>query len=102
MSDDVTCYQTVFVCLPEILDGQRSPEVPQDLQKNPGPVTSVAQLPQVRQRLLWRPDGALQLGQLITCTHSSKNKCLLHWQISVLLKMYLFKTRVLSELMFCI
>lgn len=75
VSDDVTCYQIVFVCPPEIFDGQRSPEVPQDLQKNPGPVTSVAQLPQVRQRLLWRADGTLQLGQLITCTHSSKNKC---------------------------
>lgn len=27
---------------PEVFDGQRSPEVPQDLQQDPGPVTSVA------------------------------------------------------------
>lgn len=51
----------VCVCLPEILDGQRSPEVPQDLQQDPGPVTSVAQLSQVRQGLLWRADGTFQL-----------------------------------------
>lgn len=49
------------VCVPEILDGQRSPEVPQDLQQDPGPVTSVAQLSQVRERLLWRANRVFQL-----------------------------------------
>lgn len=62
--------------LPEVLDGQRSSEVPQDLQQDPGPVTPVAQLPQVRQRLLWRTHCTLQLRQLITCTHSSNNSVL--------------------------
>lgn len=37
---------------PEVLDGQRPPEIPQDLQQNPGPVAPVAQLAQIRQRLL--------------------------------------------------
>lgn len=51
---------------PEVFDGQRSPEVPQDLQQNPGPVAPVAQLPQIGQRLLWRAHRVLQLGQLVT------------------------------------
>lgn len=58
---------------PEVLDGQRPPEVPQDLQQNPGPVAPVAQLAQVRQRLLRRAHGVLQLRQLVTCRHT-KNK----------------------------
>lgn len=58
---DARRKQSVCVCLPEILDGQRSPEVPQDLQQDPGPVTSVAQLSQVRQGLLWRANSTFQL-----------------------------------------
>ena len=49
------------VCLPEILNGQRSPEVPQDLQQDPGPVASVTELSQVRQRLLRRANSTFQL-----------------------------------------
>lgn len=51
----------VRACVPEVLDGQRPPEVSQDLQQDPGPVTPVAQLSQVRQGLLRRTDSTFQL-----------------------------------------
>lgn len=62
------------VCVPEVLDGQRSPEVPQDLQQDPRPVAPVAQLPEIRQRLLRRADGVLQLRQLVTCTQTTRDR----------------------------
>lgn len=37
---------------PKVLDGQCAPEVSQDLQQDPRPVAAVAELAQVRQRLL--------------------------------------------------
>ena len=52
--------------LPKVLDGQGAPEVSQDLQQDPGPVASVAELAQVRQWLLRGADRALQLRELIT------------------------------------
>lgn len=52
--------------LPEILDGQSSPEVAQDLQKDPGPVTTVTQFAKVRQWFLWWPYCTLKLWQFIT------------------------------------
>lgn len=98
---------SAFVRLPEVFDGQRSPEVPQDLQQDPGPVTSVAQLPQIRQRLLRRTDCTLQLRQLITCTRSSNNTTtvMIHLCVSLLSNthsnwIHECKNNELSELMF--
>lgn len=71
------------MCLPEVFDGQRPPEVPQDLQEDPGPVTPVAQLPQVRQRLLRRTDGALKLRELITCAQQQQVKQLCNVNVTV-------------------
>ena len=47
------------VCVPEVFDGQRAPEVSKYLQQHPRPVAPVAQLAQVRQRLLRRTHCAL-------------------------------------------
>ena len=43
----------------QILDGQSPTEISENLQQHPGPVTAVAQLSQVRQRLL-RTNGHLE------------------------------------------
>ena len=55
---------------PEVFDGQRPPEVPEDLQEDPGPVAAVAQLAQVRQGLLRGAHRTLDLGQLVAWRHT--------------------------------
>lgn len=73
MSEENNESVCVWGGLPEILDGQRSPEVPQDLQQDPGPVASVAQLSQVRQGLLWRANSTFQLWQLVAWERRRKS-----------------------------
>lgn len=37
----------------EVFDAEGAPEVPEDLEEDPGPVRPIRELSQVRQRLLW-------------------------------------------------
>lgn len=59
-------YAQLISFVPEIFDRESASEVPQDLQKHPGPVGTVAEFAEVWQRFLWTPNSALYLAQLVT------------------------------------
>ena len=61
--DSIHTYSTVCRegTIPEVFDGDAALCVFEYVQQYPGPVAAITQLPQVRERLLWRPNHHLHL-----------------------------------------